>query len=83
MSLLEVMSYGNCCLVSDITECTEAVGGHALTFRTGEEGDLSEKLLKLNREPDTVAALRAAAREQMSRAYHWDDVTEKTLELYQ
>jgi len=83
LTLLEAMSYGNCCLVSDIPECTEVVDGHALTFRTGEERELTEKLQKLSREPDTVAELRAAAREHMSRAYHWDEVTKKTLELYQ
>ena len=28
LSLLEAMSYGNCCLVSDISECTEVVEGN-------------------------------------------------------
>ena len=30
LSLLEAMSYGNCCLVSDIPECTEVVEDNAL-----------------------------------------------------
>lgn len=30
LSLLEAMSYGNCCLVSDISECTEVVENKAL-----------------------------------------------------
>lgn len=35
MSLLEAMSYGNCCLTSDIPECMEVVEGHAATFHHG------------------------------------------------
>ena len=35
MSLLEAMSYGNCCLTSDIPECAEVVEGHAATFQHG------------------------------------------------
>ena len=30
LSLLEAMSYGNCCLVSDIPECAEVVEDKAL-----------------------------------------------------
>ena len=32
LSLLEAMSYGNCCLVSDIPECAEVVEDKALIF---------------------------------------------------
>lgn len=35
ISLLEAMSYGNCCLVSDIPENTEVVEDQALTFQKG------------------------------------------------
>lgn len=34
LSLLEAMSYGNCCLVSDIQECTEVVEDKALIFKS-------------------------------------------------
>lgn len=33
MSLLEAMSYGNCCLTSDIAECTEVVEDKAASAR--------------------------------------------------
>ena len=33
LSLLEAMSYGNCCLVSDIPECAEVVEDKALIFK--------------------------------------------------
>ena len=32
LSLLEAMSYGNCCVVSDIAECTEVVEDKAAVF---------------------------------------------------
>lgn len=83
LSLLEAMSYGNCCLVSDIPECAGVVGDCGLTFRTGDEEDLIRKLTQLCDDPAAAAAYRIAARNRVSCAYSWDDVTEKTLELYQ
>ena len=41
LSLLEAMSYGNCCLVSDIQECTEVVEDKALIFKKSNVQDLS------------------------------------------
>ena len=34
LSLLEAMSYGNCCLVSDIAECAEVVTEKVLIFES-------------------------------------------------
>ena len=44
LSLLEAMSYGNCCLVSDIPECAEVVEDKALIFKKADVQDLQEKL---------------------------------------
>lgn len=44
LSLLEAMSYGNCCLVSDIPECTEVVDDKAVLFRKSDISDLRQKL---------------------------------------
>lgn len=44
LSLLEAMSYGNCCLVSDIPECAEVVENKALIFRKADVQDLQSKL---------------------------------------
>ena len=38
LSLLEAMSYGNCCLVSDIAECAEVVEDKASCFAAGAPG---------------------------------------------
>ena len=40
ISLLEAMSYGNCCVTSDIPECTEVCGDHGFAFQNGNTADL-------------------------------------------
>ena len=40
LSLLEAMSYGNCCLVSDIPECAEVVEDKALIFKKSNINDI-------------------------------------------
>ena len=42
LSLLEAMSYGNCCLVSDIPECAEVVEDKALIFKKSDVDELRE-----------------------------------------
>ena len=44
LSLLEAMSYGNCCLVSDIPECAEVVEDKAMIFKKSNVDALREKL---------------------------------------
>lgn len=83
LSLLEAMSYGNCCVVSDIPECTEVVEGHALMFPKGNVTELQTRLQKLCDAPALVRQYKARAREFICEKYDWDDVAAKTLELYQ
>ena len=82
LSLLEAMSYGNACLVSDIPECTEVVKDHAVTFRKGDRDDLREKMQMLCDSPDTVARFKEGACEYILGKYNWDDVVQQTLALY-
>lgn len=44
ISLLEAMSFGRCCLVSDISENTDAAGGYAMSFKKSDVSDLKAKL---------------------------------------
>ena len=51
LSLLEAMSYGNCCLVSDIPECADVVEDKALLFKKSDEdelGSFGKKLASLH-----------------------------------
>jgi exopolysaccharide biosynthesis WecB/TagA/CpsF family protein len=82
VSLLEAMSYGNCCVVSDIPENTEVVTDHAVTFRHGDTEDLREKLQMLADEPDKENEYRTASADYICRRYNWDEVVDRTLEVY-
>lgn len=82
LSLLEAMSYGNCCLVSDICENTEVVEEQALHFRKGDVKDLREKLQYLLEHPDTVERLRSGSADFICGKYNWDEVVDETLRLY-
>ena len=42
LSLLEAMSYNNCCLISDIPECVEVVEDKAVLFKKSSVSDLRE-----------------------------------------
>lgn len=83
LSLLEAMSYGNCCLTSDIPECAEVVEDKALLFRKSDISDLKTKLQNACDHPEMVESYKAQAEEFICRKYNWDDVVEKTLKLYQ
>lgn len=82
LSLLEAMSYGNCCLTSDIPECAEVVEDKALLFRKSDVSDLKAKLQNACDHPEMVETYKAQAEEFICRKYNWDDVVEKTLKLY-
>ena len=82
ISLLEAMSYGNCCLVSDICENTEVVEDKALTFRKGNVKDLRAKLEYLLQNPEVVEAYKKQSSDFICGKYNWDDVVEQTLDVY-
>ena len=82
LSLLEAMSYGNCCLVSDIAECTEVFEDKAAVFKKGDVSDLTQVLQELLDSPETVERYKREAAEYITGKYNWDDVVDRTLELY-
>lgn len=82
LSLLEAMSYGNCCLASDIAECTEVCEDKAVYFKKGSEKDLEKKLKTLIDNKEIADNYKKEASGFINSKYNWDDVTEKTLELY-
>ncbi len=82
LSLLEAMSYGNCCLVSDIPECKEVIMDKALTFEKSNVADLRTKLQYLIDNPDIVAKYKAEASDYICSKYNWGSVVEQTLALY-
>lgn len=82
LSLLEAMSYGNCCLVSDIDECKEVVEDKGVTFQRGNVDSLREKLEWLLGDKEAVEKYKNEAGEFICNKYNWDDVVEKTMRAY-
>lgn len=83
LSLLEAMSYGNCCVVSDIAECAEVVEDKAVVFRKSNVEQLREKLQDLCEHPEKVQSYKNSASDFICQKYNWDDVVDKTVALYQ
>lgn len=83
IGLLEAMSYGNCCVVSDIPECSEVVSDKAVVFKRGDVEQLRVKLQELCDNPEKVESYRNSSTDYICRKYDWDSVVDKTLELYE
>lgn len=82
LTLLEAMSYGDCCLVSDICENTEVVEDQALVFEKGNVKDLREKLQYMLDHPEDVKAYGDRSAAFICGKYCWDEVVERTVEVY-
>ena len=83
LSLLEAMSYGNCCLVSDIPGCTEVVEDNAITFPKGNIEELRKCLQVLCDDNHIVQKMKRSAQGYICDKYNWNEVVQRTLELYQ
>ena len=81
-SLLEAMSYSNCCLISDIPENTEVVNDKAEWFKKGDEISLQEKLQKLVDNPKVVQEYKSNAGEYILKKYSWDLIVDQMLRVY-
>ena len=81
LSLLEAMSYGCTCLVSNIPENTEVVEDHAIIFEKSNSEDLKNKL-----EYFLINGFGKYSQEEICsyilEKYNWDAVVDKHLELY-
>jgi len=82
LSLLEAMSYGNCCLVSDIPENLEAIHGHGFSFRHDDEANLAAKMNELLRDDSLRASAGAAGRAFVLAHHSWDDIAARTESVY-
>ena len=83
LSLLEAMSYGNCCLVSDIDECASVVEDKAVVFKNRDIDDLREKLQMLCDKTEIVDRYKVEAADYICRKYSWDKMVSQTLRLYE
>ena len=82
ISLLEAMSYGNCCLVSNIPECAEVIKAKGLTFKKSNIKDLTQKLNYLCINTSIVKKLKLISKEYILEKYDWNSVVKETLNIY-
>ena len=82
LSLLEAMSYGNCCLTSDIDECSEVLEDKGVIFKKTDITDLADKLKKLCNDNNLVRKYKDESQKFILNKYNWDEVTKSTLAIY-
>lgn len=82
VSLLEAMSYSNCCLTSDIPECTEVCGENAVYFKKGDVDSLENALRRLLSDKNAAAGYKSAAAGYVLSRFSWDETAKKTLSLF-
>ena len=82
LSLLEAMSYGNCCLTSNIEECSEVINDKGVTFKKGNINDLKNKLQDLCKNKDKVEKYKNQSQKYILDKYNWDNIVDSTLRLY-
>lgn len=82
ISLLEAMSFGCCCLTSDIAECREVLGSFSYQFQSGNTGDLQALLQRMCDHPELVQECRQRMKTYIAVHPDWDAVVEQTLQLY-
>ena len=80
ISLLEAMSYGCYCLVSDIEENTQVTEKYATTFKKSDVNDLKielENILNTSKNID-----KEVISNFVLKKYNWDEVVKRIVELY-
>jgi glycosyltransferase involved in cell wall biosynthesis len=80
--LLEAMSYGNCCLASDIPENLEALRGKGLSFQSRSPESLAEQLNALFADEGKVRHYREISTEGLQEGFSWDKIAGQFHELY-
>lgn len=80
ISLLEAMSYGRNCLVSNIGENIQVCGDYAYTFEKGNVNDLKNKLEELINKDNMYNSNELQT--YVADRYNWDNIVEETCKLY-
>lgn len=82
VSLLEAMSYGNCCVISDIDENTEVVGQNAIAFQKSNVEELKKVMQDLVDDVSKRDYYKNTSRNYICSKYDWDNVVTETLKMY-
>jgi len=78
------MSFGKCCLVSDIPENTAVISSGEIgeTFKHGDIEDLTRKLNFLLNNDELVSRKGEHSKGIIENNYNWDLIAESTLDVY-
>jgi glycosyltransferase involved in cell wall biosynthesis len=82
IALLEAMSYGNCCLVSDIPENMEAIGKAGFTFQNMSAVELRKELTRLLASETLRSSVGDAARARVKECYNWDRIADEFEDMH-
>ena len=82
ISLLEAMSYGCNCIVSDIEENTQVTRDYAKTFKKGNSDDLKRFLEQELKEHDTNQKHKSEIQNYILKRYDWNKTLEETEKIY-
>jgi glycosyltransferase involved in cell wall biosynthesis len=82
LALLDAMAAGVCVLTSDIPENQEVVAGVGLTFKHGDQSDLTRLLGMLIRNPELRRQMAARGEQQIQEQYLWPDVARSIEKAY-
>lgn len=81
LSLLEAMSYGKNCLISDIAENVTVCASYGVSFEKGNVDDLKIKMETMLQNPSKLKSSSDISNYILEK-YNWDQVVKKTLNLY-
>ena len=76
------MSYGNCCVASDIPENLEAIEDFGFIFKNRDSNDLQRVLARLIANPGIVESKKQPARDHVLSNYSWDTIADQMEQLY-
>jgi len=82
LALLEAMSYGNACLVSNIPENLEAIGPAGFSFESRNANSLYERLKWLIEHLSEACTIGKRVRERVINQFSWERVTDQMENLY-
>lgn len=84
LTLLEAMSYGTCCLVSDIPENAGVIKTNinGFTFTRGNVKDLIHMITLLNNNSVIIKEICEKAKNDINENYNWNNITYSLLETY-
>lgn len=82
VALLEAMSHGLACVISDIEANLEASEDTALSFQSKNVEELQAKLAELISKPELAQVLGQKAKQRAQSEYNWENIAHNTEKLY-